>query len=35
MYTVFLHPQMIILAERHFDQEKEQTEYYYVMNIPV
>ena len=35
LYTVFLHPQAIIISERHLDDSKEHTLYNYIMHIPV
>ena len=35
LYTVFLHPQYLIITERHLDEPKEHTQYSYIMHIPV
>ena len=35
LYTVFLHPDALIISERHLDEPKEHTLYSYIMHIPV
>ena len=35
LYTVFLHPEALVISERLLDESKEHTVYAYIMHIPV